>query len=315
MALSTGGLRAVATPRRGREPGGVDLRPIFLLATEARSTSELRGLGVSKRELRKAVLSHSLERVRRGAYGLPGNSAQLCALQRTTRAVVSHTTAAKLLGIGLVFDDPLTHVTWPRAYGRSGDAWVTSHWADIAEPDVTFVAGLRCTGAVRTVLDLAATLPLEQAVAAADSALRAGLTTTAELTAAVDALPPKRPGVRLLRRVLGLLDPSSGSVLESILRVLLVLNGLAPPETQYVIRSADGAYIVRADFAWPDLLVVVEADGFEHHGSDVGRWRKDLARANLMTLAGWRLLRFSWDEVLHRPDLVVSQVRALVSAH
>ena len=53
-----------------------------------------------------------------------------------------------------------------------------------------------------------------------------------------------------------LADPRCGSVLESLLRVLLWVNGLPAPRTQYVFRLSRGSSY-RADFAY--VVAVVRA--------------------------------------------------------
>lgn len=47
----------------------------------------------------------------------------------------------------------------------------------------------------------------------------------------------------------------------------------------------------RADIAFPAMNLVVEVDGWQHHGRFLRDFRKDRDRQNLLTLAGWRILR------------------------
>ena len=94
------------------------------------------------------------------------------------------------------------------------------------------VDGVRTTSPLRTLLDLCRTLPLPAAVVAADSALRRGLVSRAELRRACVRLPNGRERSRVAA-VVRLVDPASGSVLESLCRVLFHLAGLLPPQTQY----------------------------------------------------------------------------------
>ena len=114
-----------------------------------------------------------------------------------------------------------------------------------------------------------------------------------------------------MQRAVSLADPTCGSALESLFRVLLVLAGLAPAETQYAVRRA-GRLLGRVDFAWPALLLVVETDGFAFH-ADRATYRSDRRRTNALTLAGWRVLRFSWEDVVHEPERVVAEVTAALA--
>jgi very-short-patch-repair endonuclease len=49
---------------------------------------------------------------------------------------------------------------------------------------------------------------------------------------------------------------------------------------------------------------VVEADGFEHHGTRVGL-RADCARHTRYALHGWTSLRFSYEDAMYASDWVV----------
>ena len=55
----------------------------------------------------------------------------------------------------------------------------------------------------------------------------------------------------------------------------------------------------RIDFAWPELLVAVEAEGFEWHGSRA-QWKADRLRVAALERLGWRVLIVTWDDVTRR---------------
>jgi very-short-patch-repair endonuclease len=223
-------------------------------------------------------------------------------------AVVSGTSAALLWGLELASTPGQLTVTVARNRSRARRSGVLVRRADLVAVDWLHRDGLRVTSVLRTVLDLCRSLPLAEAVAVTDSALRRRLVTIAELRAALCALPAGT-GRDAVARVLALADPACGSVLESLLRVLLHGRGLQAPRTQTVVRTRSGARIGRVDFAWPNARLVVEADGFAFH-ADRRRYREDRRRANALVLAGWRLLRFSWEDVVHDPDGVAACVRA-----
>lgn len=71
----------------------------------------------------------------------------------------------------------------------------------------------------------------------------------------------------------------------------------------------------RFDFAWPAVHVAVEMEG----GIWVGgshtrgpRYRSDCEKYNLATLAGWRVLRYTTNDIRSRPFQVVQEVRCLI---
>lgn len=219
-------------------------------------------------------------------------------------AALSHELAAVMAGIELLAE-PVRRLTVPRNRSRL----VVPGWevrrSDLPADDVEMVGDLRVAALLRTLTDLCRILTTAHAVVAVDSALRQGLVHVEELslTSAFGR------GCDRVRAVGRLVDPGSGSVLESLLRVLLAQAGLPAPATQYVINDAHGRFIGRVDFCWPETRLVVEADGFAFH-SDREAYRNDRRRLNELERLGWRVLRFSWEDVVDRPESVVALVRA-----
>ena len=213
-----------------------------------------------------------------------------------------------LVDAGLLHGDPSCHVTVAR--GRSRAAWpdVTVHRRRLAVEETRVVGGLRVTSPLRSVLDLSLTQPLAPAAVSTDSALRAGLVSRWALRHACVGLAAGQDRSRVAR-VVRVVDPRSGSVLESVCRVLFVEAGLPAPVSQFEVRGPDGRLLGRVDFAWPAHRLVVETDGYASH-ADRSRYRADRRRTNALVLEGWRVLRFSWEDVVHDPAGVVAAVRA-----
>ena len=173
----------------------------------------------------------------------------------------------------------------------------------LASPSAPGLAPLPVTGAVQTALACALALPLLEAVVAVDSALRSGQVTLRRLRAAAARLPGVGDAARV-RRVLALADPRSGSVLESVLRFHLLAAGVLGFETQRVVHGPQGR-LLRADFCFAAARLLVETDGAAWHDPAADR-RLD----NALAAAGWRVLRYTWEQVVHEPGLVVAEVRA-----
>jgi len=164
------------------------------------------------------------------------------------------------------------------------------------------------TDPVQTVVDCCLKLPLIEAVVICDSALRAGHVTLAELRRA--ALP--HPGVRAagkVRRVLSLADPEAGSVLESVLRCRLLLAGLTDFRTQLALRGRSGEHVLRVDFCFLRARLVVEVDG--------AKWHQDPSRDrqidNALACLGFRVLRYTWADVVHDHNRVIAEIRAALA--
>jgi very-short-patch-repair endonuclease len=83
--------------------------------------------------------------------------------------------------------------------------------------------------------------------------------------------------------------------------------GLPLPVPQRPVFDGAGR-IVRVDFLYLDLRIVIEADGFTWH-DDPFAVARDNDRRNRMALEGWLVLTFTWQHVKFQPDEVVAQVR------
>jgi very-short-patch-repair endonuclease len=67
------------------------------------------------------------------------------------------------------------------------------------------------------------------------------------------------------------------------------------------------------DLAFPEAKLAIEVDGWAYH-SDVDRFRADRTKGNALVRAGWRLLRFTWHDLVNRPRYVVAEIRAALLA-
>jgi Protein of unknown function (DUF559) len=168
--------------------------------------------------------------------------------------------------------------------------------------DLLTKGGVRITSPARTVIDLAGSGTsadlLERAI---DSAIRLKLTTIALLTRRMTDLAPGRPGVAVLREML--LDSGGESFLERrFLR--LTRNALLPKPTCQVVYAASGR-VMRVDFEFRPLNVVVEVSGRFGHASDTHR-QKDARRRNALQQLGKIVLEFTTTDVLSSPEYVLA---------
>jgi very-short-patch-repair endonuclease len=97
------------------------------------------------------------------------------------------------------------------------------------------------------------------------------------------------------------------------LLVLSLLRDAGLPEPTIHHRVHDGGrFVAEVDLAYPRLKIAIECDGSVHLLPEVRE--RDLARQNDLVLAGWAVLRFTWDRVHGRPTSVVSEVRDAVDS-
>ena len=112
-----------------------------------------------------------------------------------------------------------------------------------------------------------------------------------------------------MRHVASLADGRAANPFESALRALcLAVDGL---EVVPQVEIYDPHFLGRPDLVDCRLRIVIEADSFEWHGTREALVR-DARRYNALVAAGWLVLRFTWDDVMHRPDLVAVTLRGAV---
>jgi len=250
-------------------------------------------------EFDEAIKAGEIVRVGHGRYALPTIKPARQAAARLA-GVVSHLSAAQIHGWE-VLHVPDTHwVTVPRnrkvaPAQREGANLV--YGATVA--DVT--NGV--TDPLRTVLDCARRLPLAEALAVADSALRHGAVDLAELQAQAAGL--RGNGAGAARFVAAHADGRAANGLESALRaVALKIPGL-DVVPQFEI---DVGFTVHPDLVDPARRLVIEADGWLAHGSSPRRFADDLERYTQLVLHGWFVLRFGRDAILEHPERVAAAI-------
>jgi very-short-patch-repair endonuclease len=133
------------------------------------------------------------------------------------------------------------------------------------------------------------------------------------LRARLDALRTSgRPGGGRLE---ALLDArGDGRPLESALETLvwpLILRAEVPlPVRQHWLVVGGDRY--RLDFAWPDVKVALECDGYAFHGG-VRVWNNSEARLAEFAAVKWRVLPVTWDAASRQPERVIRWLRSSLS--
>ncbi len=220
----------------------------------------------------------------------------------------SHRTAALILGVDVSLrTSPIDRyeVTAPRNARFNSSADLRVRRARLDHSDIALVGQLPATTALRTTFDLARHLPLYEALAAVDAMLHSGLVEPAALEASVRGRSGWS-GVRQARQVVDLAESASESLMESVLRMVLIQGGCPQPAVQHPICDRDGNFIARVDLWYESARLAIEYDGEWHRDNLV----RDNRRQNRLLEQGIQLLRFTASDVLQRADLVVAQVLA-----
>ena len=274
------------------------------------SVEEARRHGVSRAQL----VGASWRRLGRGLYAwhqiaeVPMTRLIAAKLRLPDAAVFTGPTAAWLHGLDIAPCSPI-EATVPTTSSTSRLVGVVVRRCNIPAAERSVRRGLCVTSAVRTTADLACRLPLTEAVALIDTALHGGLVSSGRLRDWASTHAGHR-GVRGLKRALELADPATESVMETRLRLLLVLAGLPLPRCQVSLRDDSGLFLARPDLHYPDARLAIEYDGAIHRES----LASDNRRQNRLIDAGYRILRFTAGDVLDSPAGVVSMVRRALAS-
>ena len=222
--------------------------------------------------------------------------------------VVSHRAAAWLWGL-LPREDAIVEVSVPRSRGPRLPGIVVHRSRDLVARHTTIREGIPVTNPLRTLVDLGAVCSRW----IVEDALDRGLVDRRFTVAAVEWMRhevarPGRRGCGVLRavlddRALGAAPPDG--LLEPRMARLLRSYGLPPAVFQHPVPEARA----RLDFAYPELRLGIEVDGYEVHGTPRAM-TADHERHNRLVAAGWTVLRFTWEQVVRRPAEVAKAVRA-----
>lgn len=222
-------------------------------------------------------------------------------------AVVTGASAAAVHGLDLTRrDDPVEVVaTEQNRFGPVRGIRVVR--SDVPLHHARQWEGARLATPLRLSYDWLRRLPLPWAVGTADALLRAHLLDAPQL--ADLAVSRRDRGVPVVRRALELADARAESIPESVVRTLLVLDGLLPVP-QLPVTVADGS-VYRVDLGFARQRVAVEYDGAWHaHRTQMER---DRTRQNALQAAGWYVITLTAADLRQDLQLIAAQVRAVLA--
>lgn len=284
--------------------------------------------GGSQGVIDRRLASGRWELAERGVYALAGVA---WSWRRCLAAVVlsvagaqaSHRAAAVLLGAR--WDDRATapiELSVPggrtpvRDFGRTqarlpGVPIVVHECVDLHRSTARLVDGIPVTGPLRLAVDLGSVVPFDQYRRAVALLRRHhGVDWPALDRVYLQHSTQGRNGCGALRDLLERHFGAEGApdeVIEARCADLLVAAGLPAAEHQFEVVRPDGR-VARFDLAYPELRLGIETDGRIHAEEEVRQ--ADATRQNQLQLLGWVVLHFTWEDIVHRPDLVVRTVRA-----
>jgi predicted transcriptional regulator of viral defense system len=276
--------------------------------------TQVLGVGATSSFVAARVRSGEWAAISPGLYRLAGASRTTqqrilaACLGSGPEAVASHRSAAWLLG--LLEQPPRTvEVTIARSTKpRRLDGVLVHRPADMPRGRPTRRYGIPTTTPERTLADLGGVLSPDALGEAVRVALRQHLATARTVEEEL-ARRSRRgvPGVSALRAVMAEVTEAAipMTVLERRAFALWQAGGLPRPRRE-LHTGSNGQY--RVDFAWPWAGLIVEVDGYRAHGAPEA-FQADRTRQNELVSEGWRILRYTWADVVGRPHEVTQQVR------
>src|SRR4051812_3924997 len=276
---------------------------------------QLRELGLSDKNIDYRIHVGRLVVVFRGVYGV--GHARLSREGRWSsatlacgpKAVLSHADAAACWGL-MPTRGTLAHVSTPLRGGRNPNPRriVLHRVGTLQDGERTVNDGIPITTPARTLLDIASVVRprvLEDAIAQADHLELFDLTTVRRV---LDA-HPRQHGAPALRALLGRLDGTDIADTRSGLEVALLQlcddYNLPVPYVNHLVAG------VTVDFFWPSARLVVETDGFRFHRTPTV-FERDRDRDQLLLLAGYRVARFTYHQIVHRQRESARRLRVLL---
>lgn len=272
---------------------------------------QCRSTGLTDRQINRLVGNgHLRGTARRGV--LVASAAPASAEQEFWRAVLStggvlsHFSAAECRQIRVTGAPPGVHVTVdPTRYVQPLPG-VTVHRIALPADHRTQLARLPITTVTRTVLDCLGVLPMAQARIVLDRCLQQRQISAVDLVSRRANRPGNPQLARLHRELTG-----AASEAERVLHRLLRRAGITGWWPNYPVTVEGHRFQI--DVAFLAAKIAVEVDGWAFH-SDVERFRADRRRQNRLSMAGWTVVRFTWADLVERPDEVVRTIAGLLAA-
>jgi very-short-patch-repair endonuclease len=262
---------------------------------------QMRALRLDSRAIRRRVARRWLIDLGNGVFQagpIPGPRArEMAALLRYgERSVLSDGSA--LACWELRERRPRAPVELTVASGARGRPGVRVHRRELAPDDWRVRDGLRLTTPARTIADLSPSMPAVALQRLIEDAQLARLATRAQL----EAYGRGRPA---LRAALATHDEPrlTRSEAERHLLELVRAAGLPAPRTNVRIQGME------VDMLWPAERLVVEVDGYEHHGPRPA-FERDRRRDGRLLAAGYRVLRVTWRQIVEEPERVIAVLAA-----
>jgi very-short-patch-repair endonuclease len=298
-------------PPRGGGAIPVDRRAAAVAARQFGVVTyrQLVGCGLSRDRVQHRVAAGQLQRLWRGVYAFghqelkPQGRLLAAVFACGSGAVLSHRSAAAHWGL-LQTAAARIDVSVPRGGGRTQRPGIRVHTSRRLDPeDVTEREGIPITTVARTLVDLCAVANDRQLEKALEQAYVLRLLAPGAIDDALArAGGRKTVALRRLLRAERRAATITRSELEERFLALVRRAGLPDPEVNARL------YDYEVDFLWRAQRRVIEVDGHAYHSTRQAASR-DRRKDDDLETAGYRVTRFTADQVLHDPSDTLARTR------
>lgn len=179
----------------------------------------------------------------------------------------------------------------------------------LRQGDVVRRFGLAVTSVERTLTDLAGILSRRKLESVVLKSQRLGLLDVPQLAQRLDG--PKRgtKGIATLRELIEGAVPTKGRTLsdpEAWMIDLIRRHDIPQPAVNVPVEG------FMVDFYWREAKLIVEFDGHLFHSSRQAM-RRDKRRDRTLQLAGYRVLRYTYEDLSHEPRRVAAEIADALS--
>ena len=275
---------------------------------------QARALGCSTSSLKRLLAAGDLIGLLPGVYRVPGFPQTVRQLLRGACSwggqgtAASHASAAGILRLRGYRLDEVHIVTTKQAHQLPASIHI--HRVERPIPGIAVVRGIPVTPPWVTLIHLAASEDVPTLARALDDALHRKLVSLPQMRWAVDTFAGRgHAGSGLIRDLLAQRGPGyepAESELEAVFYALIEASDLPPGTRQARVAGRTGG--LRLDLLWEEAGLIVEVDGWETHGTREA-FQADRARDRAMLVQGRGTMRYTWDDVMCRPQQVVEEIR------
>jgi very-short-patch-repair endonuclease len=281
------------------------------------SRHQLLGIGMGREAIQHRIASGRLHPIFAAAYAVGHEDISregrwmAAVLASGPEAVLSHWSAAALWMIR-----PNSRTTIDVTCLQKSRSWagIKRHHKALPADEVTIEEGIPVTTVPRTILDLAATEPLDVVKALLREMEYRELWGALSLRDLIDRYPGRR-GIRKVKAALeGVKDEPVGerkSPLEDRFAPFLRAHHLPLPHFNDPITV--GTKTFKVDCHWPALRQIVELDGWQGHKSRTA-FREDRARDRILHVHHYTVTHLTWNQLDDEPEEIASDLRVWLEA-